>query len=117
MSEEIINPLTVDGGLSSDNGMDDIDKILSAYKDKAEFSPVSGSPQTTDNSRPSTVDGGQNQSTPFSISHEPYKATQEVYKRGAKKGQPKPPKKGTAPPLNPSGQLSIQATTFIGKRK
>ncbi len=38
---------------------------------------------------------------------------QEYYQRGAKKGQPKPPKKGQAPTLNPAGQLSVQATTFI----
>jgi len=37
----------------------------------------------------------------------------EYYKTGKKAGQPKPPKKGQAPPLNPAGQLSIQATTFI----
>jgi len=100
MSDETIQPPT-------ESGMDDIEKIISAYNQKAEISvPMqnhSPSPSESDGVRP----------IPF-ISHDPSQVPkQEFYKSGRKAGQPKPPRKGTAPPLNPAGQLSIQATVFI----
>lgn len=90
----------------SKSEMDEIDAIINNYKNAPPVSMQSEGPTTPQN--PATSGP-----LPF-ITHDPSQAPkQEYYLRGAKKGQPKPPKKGQAPPLNPAGQLSIAATTFI----
>lgn len=87
--------------------LDEIDRLLQAYQQPAE-----GGTAKPDLNNPIQNSIPVSESKPF-ITHEQHTAKQEYYQRGAKKGQPKPPKKGTAPPLNPAGQLSIQATVFI----
>lgn len=97
--------------ITNSQAASELDNILSEYKEPA----LSNEPT------PSDIDaglfGGKSSVTPKKepfISHDPTLAPkQEFYKTGKKAGQPKPQKKGTAPPLNPAGQLSIQATTFI----
>lgn len=98
MSEEIKTPPS--------DGMDEIDALISKFNEKAVY------PSETQNNNNGSSTVQQPNSSPF-ITHEPYQGKPEYYQRGAKKGQLKPPKKGTAPALNPAGQLSIQATTFI----
>ncbi len=99
---------------------DFLDNIPSGQNDtpvievpKSDNSELDAILETYKNAPPSVPTPAQPEKLPF-LSHDAGQAPkQEYYTRGAKKGQPKPPKKGTAPPLNPAGQLSIQATTFI----
>lgn len=89
---------------AADN-MDELDRYLSGYTKKMEVPVI---PLMPGQSPPP-----QQGAAPF-ISHDPTQnPQQEYYKRGAKKGQPKPPKKGLAPPLNNTGQMAIQATSLI----
>lgn len=93
--------------------MDALDAYLSGYKEKMDVPPANPALSNGALGVPGTQPPAGGASTPF-ISHDPSQnPQQEFYKRGAKKGQPKPPKKGLAPPLTPSGTMGIQATALI----
>lgn len=104
VDSEIVKPS------SSTNELDEIDQLLKGYTKKMDIpAPAPGPAAPGTQFGPG---GYTSQSAPF-VTHEPSAIAQDYYKRGAKKGQPKPPKKGLAPPLNPAGQMQIQATALI----
>lgn len=111
-----------DGPVKHENhadGMDDLDRLLAGYKTEMEVpnvAPLNNSATVAPingTSQPGPLPNPNN--TPLGISRDVNANTypkQEYYQRGAKKGQPKPPKKGQPAPA-PIQNNSLAVSTLI----
>jgi len=92
----------------------ELDALLAGYDKPAETGAVNNGAELFPGDK--VVNSAPDQSTPFSISHNPSGSDvkQEYYVRGKKKGLPKPPGRGTAPkPTTIVASSLITGSLFI----